>query len=129
MSLASPSCSKRATKCFLGLPLSLLINNSNSFSFFLAPSLSSIQSANEGLVMMVVLMFGVTLLVALAMRHLAVMFSFGESKRDECGVVAIAIVAIVVTSSSSSLSSSSTYSSWATNTFGGDFLLKLFLLG
>src|SRR6187401_2771954 len=129
MSLASPSCSNRATKCFLGLPLRFFMNNSNSFSPSLAPSLSSIQFVNEGLEEIVVLMFGVTLLVALAMRHLAVMFSFGESKRDECGVVAIAIVAMVTTSSSSSLSSSSTYSSWATNTFGGDFLLKLFLLG
>ena len=32
---------------------------------------------------------GVTLLVALATRHLAVMFSLGESKRDTRGVVAV----------------------------------------
>src|SRR3954467_3057282 len=44
--------------------------------------------------MMVVLMLGVTLLVALAMRHLAVMFSLGESKRDTRGVVAMATEAM-----------------------------------
>ena len=43
---------------------------------------------------MVVLMLGVTLLVALAMRHLAVMFSLGESKRDTHGVVAMATEAM-----------------------------------
>ena len=61
--------------------------------------------------MMVVLMLGVTLLVALAMRHLAVMFSLGESKRDTRGVVAMARDAIAVASLSSSSSSSSWYSS------------------
>ena len=45
------------------------------------------QSVKEGLVVMVVLMLGVTLLVALAMRHLAEMFSLDESKRDTRGVV------------------------------------------
>ena len=39
--------------------------------------------------MMVVVMLGVTLFEALAMRHLAVMFSLGGSKRDTRGVVAI----------------------------------------
>ena len=48
------------------------------------------QSVKEGLVVMVVLMFEVTLLVALAMRHLAVMFSLGESKRDTRGVMEMA---------------------------------------
>ena len=38
--------------------------------------------------MMVVLMLEVTLLVALAMRHLALMLSLGESKRDTRDVVA-----------------------------------------
>src|SRR4051812_43285736 len=90
VSLASPSCSKRATKCLLDLPLSLLIKESNSFSSSLGPTFSSMQSVKEGLVMMVVLMLGVTLLVALAMRHLAMMFSLGESKRDTRGVVAMA---------------------------------------
>ena len=46
--------------------------------------------------MMVVLMLGVTLLVALAMRHLAVMLSFGESKRDTRGVVAMATEAMAI---------------------------------
>ena len=40
--------------------------------------------------MMVVLMLGVTLLVALAMIHLAATFSLGESKRDARGVDAMA---------------------------------------
>ena len=57
-------------------------------------SLSSMPSVKEGLVMMVVLMSGVTLLVALAMRHLAVMFSLGESKRDTRGVFAMATEAM-----------------------------------
>src|SRR4051812_38819821 len=126
MSLASPSCSKRATKCFLDLPLSLLIKDSNSFSSSLDPSLSSMQSIKEGLVMMVVLMLGVTLLVALAMRHLVVMFSLGESKRDTRGVVAMATEAMATVSPSSS---SSLYSYCATNPLGGVFLVKLFLLG
>ena len=42
--------------------------------------------------MMVVLMLEVTLLVALAMRHLAVMLSLGESKRDTRDVVAMSIL-------------------------------------
>src|SRR6266496_2592453 len=128
MTLASPSCSKRATKCFLDLPLSLLIKDSNSFSSSLDPSFSSMQSVKEGLVMMVVLMLGVTLLVALAMRHLVVMFSLGESKRDTRGVVAMATEAMSTVSPSSS-SSSSLYSSCATNPFGAVLLVKLFLLG
>ena len=79
---------------------------------------------------MVVLMLGVTLLVALAMRHLAVMFSLGESKRDTRGVVAMAMEATAMASPySSSSSSSSLYSSCATNASGGVFLVKLFLLG
>src|SRR5215216_1761209 len=129
MSLASPSCSKRATKCFLDLPLSLLIKDSNSFSSSLDPSLSSMQPVNEGLVIMVVLMLGVTLLVALAMRHLAVKFSLGESKRDTRGVVAMATEAMATNSPSSSTSSSSLYSSCATNPLGGVLLVKLFLFG
>src|SRR3954462_11495195 len=81
--------------------------------------------------MKVVLMLGVTLLVALAMRHLAVMFSLGESKRDTRGVVAMATEAMATDSpsSSSSSSSSSLYSSCATNPLGGVFLVKLLLLG
>jgi hypothetical protein len=43
------------------------MNDSNSFSSSFAPSLSSMQSIKEGLVVMEVLMLGVTLLVALAM--------------------------------------------------------------
>src|SRR3954469_8376705 len=100
MSLASPP--KRETKCFLGLPLSLFIKDSNSFSSTLDPSCSSMQSVKEGLLMMVVLMLGVTLLVALAMRHLAVMFSLGEPKREARGVVAMAAEAMANDSPSSS---------------------------
>ena len=48
--------------------------------------------------MMVVLMLGVTLLEALAMRHLAVMFSLGESKRDIRGVVAMETDAMAIAS-------------------------------
>src|SRR3954471_19451510 len=84
-------------------------------------------SVEEG--MMVFLMLGVALLVALAMRHLAVMFSLGESKRDTRGVVAMATEAMATDSpSSSSSSSSSLYSSCATNPLGGVFLVKLLLL-
>src|SRR4051812_25966765 len=129
MSLASPSCSKRATKCFLDLPLSLLIKDSNSFSSTLDPSISSMQSIKEGLVMMVVLMLGVTLLVSLAMRHLSMMFSLVESKRDTRGVVAMATEAIATESPPSSSSSSSLYSYCATNPLGGVLLVKLLLLG
>src|SRR4051812_34507050 len=64
---------------------------------------------------------GVTLLVALAMRHLAVMLSLGESKRDTRGVVAMAAEAMATDSPSSSSSSSSLYSSCTTNAFGGVF--------
>src|SRR5215216_56889 len=86
------------------------------------------QSVKEGLVVMVDLMLGVTLLVALSMRHLAVMFSLGESKRDTRGVVAMATEAMETVSPSSSSSSLPLYSSCATNPFGGVLLVKLFLL-
>src|SRR3954468_3098891 len=79
--------------------------------------------------MMVVLMLGVTLLVALAMRNLAVMFSLGESKRDTRGVFVMATEAMATDSPSSSSSSSSLYSSCATNPLGGVFLVKFLLLG
>src|SRR4051812_19194863 len=78
--------------------------------------------------MMAVLMLGVTLLVALAMRHVVVMLSLGESKIDTRGVVAMATEAMAPDSPSSS-SSSSLYSSCTTNALGGVFLMKLLLLG
>src|SRR3954471_18620678 len=84
-------------------------------------------SVEEG--MMVFLMLGVALLVALAMRHLAVMLSLGESKRDTRGVVAMATEAMATDSPSSSSSSSSLYSSYTNNALGGVFLVKLLLLG
>jgi hypothetical protein len=89
------------------------------------------QSIKEGLVEMEVLMLGVTLLVAFAMRHLAVVFSFGASKRDTRGeeVVAMATDAMATPSPSSSSSSSLLYSYCATKPFGGVFLVKLFMLG
>ena len=79
--------------------------------------------------MMVVLMFGVTLLIPLAMR---IVFSLGAPKRDtlEGEDVAMAMVVVAIPSPLvSSSSSSEGYSSCATKPFGGVFLVKLFLLG
>src|SRR4051812_19244922 len=86
-SLASPSCSKRATKCLLVSPLSLHINLSNSFTSSFPTSGSSTQSNKDGIVELDILMLGVmtfevTLGIPLAMRHLAVRFSLGASKWD-----------------------------------------------
>ena len=57
------------------------------------------------------------------------MLSFGESKRDTRGVVAMATEAMATDSPSSSSSSSSLYSSCTTNALGGVFLGEVALVG
>ena len=67
------------------------MKDSNSLISSLDPLPLSKSSVEGGLGIMVVLMLGVTLLVALAMRHLAVMFSLDASKRDTRGVETMAM--------------------------------------
>ena len=83
----------------LGFPLELT-HKRLKFIFFLLTFINAIRQgriSSDGSFDV-----GVTLLVALAMRHLAVMFSLGESKRDTRGVVAMATEAMATVSPSSS---------------------------